>query len=296
MPSSQVFYLAIKHATMDFLFAPSPAVAGCLLHGMVKALPGGGYVLPAGMHPLVLVILRGEIRVCRPGGTQPMARISLCGGTRESVRAWAAPGTRILTLAVKPGQLRRIVDFPALTIMDSWADFDDFLTGQERGEAARCQARLAETDDTAGQVQAVMALLSVLHQGRAGGKADIVLPPDGFSLPPAALAARFGLSLRQFERRFRASYGQSLRGLRQQLRCSQLMRFVAGRPSGAGTWADVAARFGYCDQSHLIHDVLRFTGYTPGQLAAGVASDDPAFWPYRVAPHHMTHLFGPSGY
>jgi AraC-like DNA-binding protein len=145
-------------------------------------------------------------------------------------------------------------------------------------------------------VQAVMALLSVLHQGRAGGKADIVLPLDGFSLPPAALAARFGLSLRQFERRFRASYGQSLRGLRQQLRCSQLMRFVAGRPSGAGTWADVAARFGYCDQSHLIHDVLRFTGYTPGQLAAGVASDDPAFWPYRVAPHHMTRLFGPSGY
>jgi hypothetical protein len=70
---------------------------------MVKALPGGGYVLPAGMHPLVLVILRGEIRVCRPGGMQPMARISLCGGTRESLRAWAAPGTRILTLAVKPG-------------------------------------------------------------------------------------------------------------------------------------------------------------------------------------------------
>lgn len=281
---------------MDLLFAPSPTVADCVQHGMVKALPGGGYVLPAGMHPIILVILRGEIRVCRPGGTQPMPHISLCGGTRQSLRAWAAPGTRILTLAVKPGQLRRIADFPALTIMDSWADFDDFLTGQERGEAARCQALLADSDDTTDQVSACMALLSGLHQRRADGRGDMVLPPDGFSLPPEMLAARFGLSLRQFERRFRASYGQSLRSLRQQLRCSQLMSFVASRPPGTGAWADVAARFGYCDQSHLIHDVLRFTGHTPGQLAAGIASDDPAFWPYRVAPRHMTRLFGPSGY
>ena len=281
---------------MDFLFAPSPAVADCVQHGMVKALPGGDYVLPAGMHPLILVILRGEIRVCRPGGTQPMAPISLCGATRQSLRAWAAPGTRILTLAVKPGQLRQMVDFPAQTIMNSWADFDDFLTGQERGEAARCQALLADSDDTADQVSACMALLYGLHQRRADGRGDMVLPPDCFSLPPETLAARFGLSLRQFERRFRASYGQSLRSLRQQLRCSQLMSVVASRPPGTGAWADVAARFGYCDQSHLTHDVLRFTGYSPGQLAAGIASDDPAFWPYRVAPRHMTRLFGSSGY
>lgn len=280
----------------DIIFSPPPVLADCVQHGMVKTLPGGSYLLPAGIHPIFLVILRGEILIDRQNGPQPMARICLCGGTRGILRAWAAPATRILTLAVQPGQLRRLVDFHALTIMDDWVAFDDFLAGSERGEAARCEAAFAACHDAARQAEAFLILLSALRRHRAGEAADLTLPMEYFSLSPKALAGHFGLSLRQFERRFLASYGQPLRSLRQQLRCARLLAsFVCGQ-GRIGSWADLAADFGYCDQSHLTHDLVRFTGYTPGQLAAGIAGDDPAFWPYRISPLEMVRLFGPSGY
>lgn len=47
MPSFQTHYPETQHGSMDLLFAPSPALAGCVQHGMVKSLPDGGYVLPA---------------------------------------------------------------------------------------------------------------------------------------------------------------------------------------------------------------------------------------------------------
>lgn len=281
----------------DFIFAPPPLLAECVQYGMVKTLPGGGYLLPAGMHPIFLVILRGEIRVHRQDGSHSMARMCLCGGTRGILRAWAAPGTRILTLSVQPGQLRRLVAFPALAIMEDWVALDDFLTGRERGEAARCEMAIAATNNAARQAEAFLILLSALHRHRAGKAGDLVLPMEYFSLSPKVLASRFGLSLRQFERRFLTSYGQSLRSLRQQLRCSRLVAsFVCGQPRIASSWADLAASFDYCDQSHLNHDLVRFTGYTPGQLATGIAGDDPAFWPYRISPLEIVRLFGPTGY
>ncbi|ANQ85518.1 AraC family transcriptional regulator [Azoarcus olearius] len=280
----------------DFIFAPPAELGDCVQHGMVKTLPGGGYLLPAAMHPIFLVILRGEIRVDHPEGARCMATICLCGGTRRMLPAWAAPGTRILTLAVQPGQLRRLVDFPALTIIDDWLAFDCFLGGQERGEAARCEAALAESTDAARQTAAFLALLSALRRRRRESEGDLVLPAAHLGLAPKVLAARFGLSLRQFERRFLASYGQSLRSLRQQLRCSQVLAaLVSGQPK-AHSLADLAARFGYFDQSHLNRDLVRYTGYSPGQLLAGIAGDDPAFWPYRISPLEMVRLFGPAGY
>ena len=62
---------------MDFLFAPSPAVADCVCC-MAWSSPSRAvaYVLPAGMHSIILVILRAEIHACRPRGTQPMVCIS----------------------------------------------------------------------------------------------------------------------------------------------------------------------------------------------------------------------------
>lgn len=280
----------------DFIFSPPPDLAGCVQHGMVKTLPGGGYLLPAAMHPIFLVILRGEIRVDHPEGSRSMATLCLCGGTCRVLRAWAAPGTRILTLAVQAGQLRRLVAFPALEIMDDWVAFDAFLSGQERGEAARCEAAITAHDDAARQAAAFLALLSALRQRRREREGNLVVPPAYLGLSPCALATQFGLGLRQFERRFRASYGQSFRSLRQQLRCSQVLAsFVSGQ-SKAHSLADLAAKFGYFDQSHLNRDLVRYTGYSPGQLLAGIAGDDPAFWPYRISPLEMVRLFGAAGY
>lgn len=42
------------------------------------------------------------------------------------------------------------------------------------------------------------------------------------------------------------------------------------RRGGDDAWADLAVRFGYYDQSHLVRDVRQFTGRTPTAARASL--------------------------
>ena len=76
-----------------------------------------------------------------------------------------------------------------------------------------------------------------------------------------ALAARAGLSLRQFEKRFMQQVG-----MRPKL-FARIARFEAALEHKARfatkSWTDVSQAFGYYDQMHMIHDFAEFTGESP---------------------------------
>ncbi|MGA8117012.1 MAG: AraC family transcriptional regulator [Actinocatenispora sp.] len=83
----------------------------------------------------------------------------------------------------------------------------------------------------------------------------------------AALADRLGVTSKRLTRRFAAQVGYRPK---QYARVRRFQRVLvaacgSGMPAGGpGTdWADLAARFGYVDQSHLIHDFREFSGVTP---------------------------------
>jgi AraC-like DNA-binding protein len=50
-------------------------------------------------------------------------------------------------------------------------------------------------------------------------------------------------------------------------RCARIARFEAALDrmarSPQGSWTEIAHRFGYYDQMHMVHDFSRFTGETP---------------------------------
>ena len=84
------------------------------------------------------------------------------------------------------------------------------------------------------------------------------------SLP--ALARQSGLSLRQFERRFRKQIG-----MRPKL-FTRIARFESALERKArlqtASWTDIALDFGYYDQMHMIHDFAEFTGKAPSESLA----------------------------
>jgi AraC-like DNA-binding protein len=81
-----------------------------------------------------------------------------------------------------------------------------------------------------------------------------------------ALCARLETSARQLQRLFRDCVGVSPKWVLRHLRLHEAAACVA-----RGTdepMADIAARLGYCDQSHYIRDFTRTVGDTPARYAA----------------------------
>jgi len=77
----------------------------------------------------------------------------------------------------------------------------------------------------------------------------------------SAMAGRAGLSMRQFRRIFLQRVGVSPKLFARIARFEAALDGMA-RCSG-GSWAEVAHRFGYYDQMHMIHEFAQFTGETP---------------------------------
>jgi transcriptional regulator GlxA family with amidase domain len=78
------------------------------------------------------------------------------------------------------------------------------------------------------------------------------------------LADTLGVSLRHLRRQVHDSAGVSPKTYGRVLRLTHAMR-LADR-TAVPAWADIAARVGCCDQSHLIREALALGGASPEQL------------------------------
>ena len=77
----------------------------------------------------------------------------------------------------------------------------------------------------------------------------------------SALATSCGLSLRQFERRFKQRISVSPKIFARLLRFEALLTSLIQEP--ASSLADVASHLGYQDQAHVIHEFKMWAGCTP---------------------------------
>lgn len=95
---------------------------------------------------------------------------------------------------------------------------------------------------------------------RAAAMVDLILNrPEVSSV--AKLARLSGASERGLQRLFREHVGVSPKWVIRRYRIHELIERMNG--SEAIDWAGAAADLGYFDQSHLIRDFRRLTGYTP---------------------------------
>ncbi|GHO46025.1 AraC family transcriptional regulator [Ktedonospora formicarum] len=80
----------------------------------------------------------------------------------------------------------------------------------------------------------------------------------------SVLATSCGLSLRQFERRFKQCIGASPKVFARLLRFEALLHSLIYEPTTS--LADTAYHLGYQDQAHVIHEFRKWAGCTPTAL------------------------------
>jgi AraC-like DNA-binding protein len=148
-------------------------------------------------------------------------------------------------------------------------------------EGARFEERLLDCETDAERVRVAEAFLaSRLARGRADEPVEEAarqIRRRRGRVRVSALGHALGLSPRQMERRFAEALGIGPKSLCRVVRFQALVRGLA---SGARPdWAGLAQDFGYADQSHLVNEVRRLSGLSPGRLAADRSpdADEPGF-------------------
>ena len=81
-----------------------------------------------------------------------------------------------------------------------------------------------------------------------------------------SLAARVGVSHKHLDELFHRGVGFGPRTLRRVLRFHSVVDSLRGSPPATVRWAQVAARAGFSDQSHMIREFRAFAGHTPADF------------------------------
>ena len=167
----------------------------------------------------------------------------------------------------EPGATSALLRVPAIELTDQVVDLDH-LWGSH---GARLAEDLAELDEEARVDRLEAALLGRVRRAPTPRlRIDVVglarwVRGEPTSMTVRRLASAAGVSRQHLTRVFRQVIGVSPK------RYCRLARFQAGliyAGAGAGVqWAQVAAEFGYADQSHMIAELRELSSLTPESLA-----------------------------
>jgi AraC-like DNA-binding protein len=238
-------------------------VAGVV--GMSERAPGpvtrrqpAGILLPLVLSwgPPLDVLSRSE----GPGAGR--YRSFVAGFTRGHTTTRHGGGQECVQVYLTPVGVQRLLGVPGSEIADTLEHAHDVAPGlgpslvDRLGSAGSWTRRFAVVDEAlvrlAGSGRPVDPRVAFMWSWirRSGGQVRI-----------SELVARTGWSHRHATTTFRRQIGVTPKA------AASVVRFehaAAALPSGS--LAEIAARYGYVDQSHFHRDVLRYSGDTPGEL------------------------------
>lgn len=269
-------------------YTPHPLLQDMCMHFLVKEVPTCWYTVPASPLPMLILIIKGAVEM---GDGRALPRMSLLGASRTHYHGKAEPDSCFMSTTFKPGKLSSILGYPVDEFSNQIIDLYDVLP---KPICQEMHEKLEAASDIAAKVEVVQSILIRLRLLEKPRIAPLVMPHHWLMKPAEELASRLGLGTRQFERRFLATFGQSLRSYKQQSRFgTSLMQIMFGHMPGK-TWAECALSFGFADQAHMNRDFVRFTGHTPAKLMRGIAKQDPALWAFSFNGAEIGKLFYPA--
>lgn len=222
---------------------------------------------------MLTFFMAGGSQVVRPDGTRAVfGEACACGPSPEAFHAHWMPGTTFITAVCEPATFGALLGIDILDLGPAPLPLalvaPQLSTG--RLAAALCGAR--HPGEAAERFSAWLLDLArrrddaVRGAFQLGGALLFSSSPD--------IAAQYGLSVRQVERRHLAAYGLNLRDRRKMARYVTALGLLIRHARQHGMLTRIAAAAGYFDQAHMIRDFNAFMGMAPGTLAGAPGAPD----------------------
>jgi len=202
------------------------------------------------------------------GSSGPHLGVSLFGATTRPLSYGGTTGRyRFVAVEFRPAVMPALLQERADAFTDCVVEASAFngnqrvsLVIEQLSEATSAEGRcdvLNRFFESSRQEKKVVVHPNIME---AIGRIDTTIGP----LSMGRLAKMSGMSERTLRRRFKAATGLSPQLYHSILRAERALGMIYHAP-GASTF-DMVSKCGFTDQSHLIHELRRFTLVTPGQL------------------------------
>lgn len=258
--------------------APCLALADIVESIWLQCHPGAAPRRPSCVVPTgtVEIIFNYGARLAHvePRRLEPMPRCYVTGQRTRPVHPVGTGPTGIVIASVFPWGIGPL--FPAgPEVVDGYVDLA-LLSDVYRScgiEEALC---LARSDDE--RVRLVEGFLMRQRAGRRFGErvqtASRLLARSSDASPVREVAAALSMSPRHLSRTFKSAVGLQPGVFARIMRFQRALRM---RRTQALSWAAIAARCGFTDQAHMIHELKRFAARTPGSIDFERADPDDTF-------------------
>ncbi len=247
---------------------PAPGLESfvrCYAHRSCRVLEGAVvHPVHARAAPVLEFVLGGQIDIAYFDGrpARPSPSPNLVGvHTGRRAQLLIRGNADSFVILFRPAALHRLFSLPMLELTDLEFDARSVL-GASLGNL---EQRLGDCRTFEGRASIANEFLlrRALQTGAVDGvsaAAEQMIRRAG-TLKIAELAHQAGLSLRQFERRFARQIGMGPKMFARVARFEAAMDCMTR--SGVDSWTDLAHRFGYFDQMHMVHEIADLTGETP---------------------------------
>ena len=220
-------------------------------------------ICPDGRTEIVLHLAEPMLETAA-GANRRQPRHLLVGQMAAPITVMPTGRVSMVGARLAPGALRRMLPIPQDRIAGQVLDLDAIWRRWTRETVDRVGSTSAPAARFAALERALETLvpeLPVDDEQRGIEIAVARLRLSGGTASIDRLSDEAGISRRQFERRFREYVGLPPRLFGRIVRFQRACHAL-GREDGAA----IAARCGFADQAHLVHEIRRFSGQTPTLL------------------------------
>ena len=257
-------------AALRLALAPPPALSGLVHHFHIEYASAGRVVVPASpLAQLTFFIAGGSLLPPDQGCRRLLDQAFVCGPMSRAIPAEWQPGTTFVSALIEPSRFSGLFGVPLNELLNLPVPLDDAVPGLPYREL---QEALLAAPHAAAWVELISDwLLRLAARREAALRAAFRLPAALLFSPAETIAREHGISVRQFERRFLAAYGQNLRESRRLARYARALGMMLSgpQPLPRGQLTRIAMDAGYHDQAHMVRDFTELLGQAPGSLLAG---------------------------